>query len=163
MTIPHFTRFLFVLSICFLFGFRNQFITQMSADKMQSQSDMQIAADIFRLINAHRAALGLKPLELSHAASSVAAAHSNNMASGKTAFGHDGFQKRIKAIAGQAGFITASGENVAYGAMGAKEVVDTWLHSPEHKRNIEGDYSLTGIGVAKGKRGVIYFTEIFTR
>lgn len=119
--------------------------------------------EIFSYINLHRKSAGLKPLQLSNIESSEAAQHSSNMASGKIPFGHGGFSKRIKAIEGRLGSTTASAENVAYGQMGAKEVVDTWLHSPEHKKNIEGDYSLTGVGVAKGKKGMIYFTEIFTR
>jgi hypothetical protein len=35
------------------------------------------------------------------------------------------------------------------GPMGAREVVDGWLHSPGHRRNIEGDFRLTGIGLAE--------------
>lgn len=163
MIISRFVHFSILLSICFLFGFKNANTIQQPAYKTRSASVAQIATDIFRLVNAHRAGLGLKQLESNVTESSVAAAHSSNMALGKTAFGHDGFQQRIKSIAGRLGYISASGENVAYGQMGAKEVVDTWLHSPEHKKNIEGDYSLTGIGVAKGKKGMIYFTEIFTR
>jgi uncharacterized protein YkwD len=163
MVISRFIQFSFSISIYFLFGFKNTSSIQQPNDKKEVLSVGQIETDIFRLINAHRAALGLKLLELNNTESSSAAAHSNNMASGKTAFGHDGFQKRIKSIAAQLGNITASAENVAYGQMGAKEVVDTWLHSPDHKRNIEGNFSLTGIGVAKGKKGMIYFTEIFTR
>jgi uncharacterized protein YkwD len=163
MIIFRFVHFYVALGCCFLFGFKNPLTVQQPNDKKQTLSVTQIETDILKLINAHRAALGLTLLELNNTESSAAATHSNNMASGKISFGHDGFQKRIKTIARQLGNITASAENVAYGQMGAKEVVDTWLHSPEHKRNIEGDYSLTGIGVAKGKKGMIYFTEIFTR
>ena len=51
----------------------------------------------------------------------------------------------------------------APGPMGAREVVDGWLHSPGHRRNIEGDFRLTGIGLAEGSNGMIYFTQIFVR
>jgi len=47
--------------------------------------------------------------------------------------------------------------------MTAREVVDGWLHSPGHKRNIEGDFIFTGIGHARDKKGDIYFTQIFSR
>jgi uncharacterized protein YkwD len=47
--------------------------------------------------------------------------------------------------------------------MSAKEVVEGWLNSPGHKRNIEGDFTLTGIGVAKNNKGIIYYTQIFTK
>jgi uncharacterized protein YkwD len=45
----------------------------------------------------------------------------------------------------------------------AHKVVDGWLHSPGHKKNIEGDYNFTGIGVSKDKNGRIYYTQIFLR
>lgn len=60
------------------------------------------------------------------------------------------------------GWITASAENVAYGQLSAKEVVKGWLNSPGHKKkNIEDNYTLTGIGVYTDKKGVIFFTQIF--
>jgi uncharacterized protein YkwD len=119
--------------------------------------------DILNYVNLHRKSLQLKPLQLNAIESTVAGTHSSNMASGKTPFGHAGMQKRINIISRQLGFISSSGENVAFGQMNAKEVVNTWLASPGHRRNIEGDYILTGIGVAKDKKGNVYYTEIFTR
>ncbi len=85
------------------------------------------------------------------------------MAKGKVPFGHEGLQSRAKAIQKQIRTVTAVGENVASGPMTAKEAVEGWLQSPGHKRNIEGDFTLTGIGWAKGKQGMIYFTQIFSK
>ena len=45
--------------------------------------------------------------------------------------------------------------------MNAKQVVNMWLNSDGHRKNIEGNYNLTGIGVVKGKDGALYFTQIF--
>jgi len=84
------------------------------------------------------------------------------MASGKVAFGHDGFEKRAKAIQKELGSMEI-GENVASGSMTAREVVDGWLNSPGHKKNIEGHFVLTGIGYSRDKKGDIYFTEIFSK
>ncbi len=36
-----------------------------------------------------------------------------------------------------------------------------WLRSPGHRENIEGAYDLTGIGVARSRQGVYYFTQLF--
>jgi uncharacterized protein YkwD len=47
------------------------------------------------------------------------------------------------------------------GSTTAREVVDNWLKSPMHKKNIEGAFNLTGIGVAADKKGTLYFTQIF--
>ena len=121
------------------------------------------AEDILHFVNLHRKSKGLKPLVMNAFESSVALQHSRNMASGKTPFGHKGMDARIKTIGKELGPLSAAGENVAYGSMSAEEVVDGWLHSPGHKRNIEGDFSLTGIACAKDKKGMIYYTEIFTK
>jgi uncharacterized protein YkwD len=95
--------------------------------------------------------------------SSVALGHSRDMLSGKSPFGHDGFRERIDVIREKLGTIHVAAENVASGPMSAREVVDGWLHSPGHRRNIEGDFRLTGIGLAFGANGMIYFTQIFMK
>ncbi len=85
------------------------------------------------------------------------------MANKSVAFGHDGFDNRIDVIISKIGRINAAAENVAYGQMNASTVVNGWLRSPGHKKNIEGDYNLTGIGVYKDANGTIYFTQIFLK
>jgi len=122
-----------------------------------------IEEDILYYVNKDRKSKGLGLLKLNQIESSVANEHSRNMATGKVAFGHDGLTARAKKIRKQLGGISMVGENVASGQMTAKEAVEGWLQSPGHKRNIEGDFTLTGIGWAKGKKGMIYFTQIFTK
>lgn len=119
---------------------------------------------ILYYVNQHRKSIGKPALEMLDAASTQAATHSRNMAQKKTPFSHDGFEARFAAIKKQTG-VSYNGvaENVAYGEMTAEEVVDGWLHSPGHKKNIEGDYNLTGIGVSKDKNGTVYYTQIFLR
>jgi uncharacterized protein YkwD len=119
-------------------------------------------ADILRFVNEDRKQHNLPMLQINDRESSLAEKHSTNMADGKTKFGHDGFEKRAKTIQKELGSVEV-GENVAEGQMTAREVVDGWLNSPGHKRNIEGNFTLTGIGYAVNKKGIIYFTEIFSR
>lgn len=104
----------------------------------------------------------LPPLQMNELESSLASKHSQDMANGKVKFGHDGFNSRAKTIQKAFGS-TAIGENVASGKMTAREVVNGWLNSPGHKKNIEGDFNLTGIGYALDRKGDIYFTQIFSR
>jgi uncharacterized protein YkwD len=158
-------KFLFALNIFLLLSFRNieHVHLRNGEDDVHSTLASNAEQAIFDYINLHRKSIGLKPLQLNYIESAAAAKHSYNMASGKISFGHAGFQKRIKTISGQLGNVEASAENVAEGAMSAREVVNVWLQSPEHKKNIEGDYVLTGIGIAKSRKGVMYFTEIFTK
>ncbi len=116
---------------------------------------------ILELVNEHRQSIGKGPLQMIDIASSQAAQHSRDMMNGSTPFGHEGFDNRVDIVKKSTGFISAAAENVAYGQLTADEVVNGWLHSPGHRKNIEGDYNLTGIGVAQNNQGVIYFTQIF--
>jgi uncharacterized protein YkwD len=122
-----------------------------------------VSRQILVFVNEYRRSKGLPALQANSFISSVALGHSRDMLTGKTPFGHDGFRDRINRISGQLGKLHVAAENVASGPMGAREVVDGWLHSPGHRRNIEGDFRLTGIGLAEGRNGMIYFTQIFVR
>ena len=122
-----------------------------------------MSSDILRFVNQHRRSIGLPGLQANSFISSVALGHSRDMLTGRSPFGHDGFKDRIDQIKGRLGTLHVAAENVASGPMGAREVVDGWLHSPGHRRNIEGDFHLTGIGVATASNGMVYFTQIFIK
>lgn len=116
---------------------------------------------ILVLINQHRKQKGLPALENNVVIGVEARRHTVSMASHKTPFGHNGFSYRTKVITSKIPGITATAENVAFGSKTAREVVDGWLDSPGHKKNIEGRFRLTGIGVARDDKSVLYFTQIF--
>jgi uncharacterized protein YkwD len=121
-----------------------------------------MAAEILKYVNEDRREHNLPALQMNSIESQLAEKHSRDMATGKVKFGHDGFNSRAKTIQKALGSM-AIGENVASGSMTAREVVDGWLKSPGHKKNIEGNFKLTGIGYAHNKKGDIYFTQIFSR
>jgi uncharacterized protein YkwD len=133
------------------------------APAMAPHPPPSMSADILRYVNQHRRSMGLSALRPDSFISSVALDHSRDMLSGKTPFGHEGFPQRIDIIRKRLGPLHVAAENVASGPMSAREVVDGWLHSPGHRRNIEGDFRLTGIGLAARADGMIYFTQIFVR
>ena len=116
---------------------------------------------ILTLINQHRKAKGLPALASNPVIEVEARRHTMAMASHRSPFGHDGFSYRSKVITSKVPGVSATAENVAYGSQSAKEVVDGWLKSPGHKKNIEGKFRLTGIGVARDEKSVLYFTQIF--
>jgi len=120
-------------------------------------------SDILTLINQHRKEVGLGVLQTLDVANTEAQQHSADMVKDRTPFGHEGFENRVADIRKVTGFIRGAAENVAYGQLTAAQVVDGWLHSPGHKKNIEGDYNLTGIGTVQREDGVIYFTQIFIK
>lgn len=126
-------------------------------------STATMSADIINGVNAYRKSKGLAPMQLLALAASEASKHSSNMAGKKIAFGHSGFNLRALAIANELKGTSSTGENVAFGKMTWKQVIDAWLKSPEHKANIEGDFNYTGVGVAKDSKGVVYYTQIFVK
>ena len=133
-------------------------VTAASADELEHY--------VHRLVNEHRVAQGLKPLAFKPEISAVARRHSRNMATGRVGFGHGGIERRRQEISR---FIARAGvgENVAMVPGGSSRVgavaVSDWLESPGHRRNIEGSYDLTGVGIAQGPAGRYYFTQLFVR
>ena len=76
---------------------------------------------------------------------------------------HRGFEARVKEIARRIPY-NNSAENVAmnWGFLDpASKFVEGWLASPGHLENIEGNYTMTGIGVALSADSTYYATQIF--
>ena len=120
--------------------------------------------EVLKYTNQFRKSKGLKALELRDDLNAIARKHSEDMASGRRRFGHDGYDLRVskikKTIKPCDGYVA---ENVAYGASNGKEAVDIWKKSSAHRKNMLGDYIYIGIGTARNKKGVIYYTQIFVR
>ncbi|MEW5860102.1 MAG: CAP domain-containing protein [Cyanobacteriota bacterium] len=117
------------------------------------------------LINQYRKSQNLPPLTLDPRISKEARSHSQAMANGAVPFSHNGFEQRAKAIDKSISYSGAS-ENVAYNqgfSDPAKQAVEGWLKSPGHLKNIQGQYDLTGVGVAKNAKGEYYLTQIFIK
>ena len=145
-------------------------ITQIIEQKEQnnlivsSNQDLEYLEQLaYQQINQYRQSINLPPLKLNNSITQQSRIHSENMAQGKTAFSHDGFEQRVDAI-GTTVVYRSAAENVAYNmgyADPVKSAVDGWLKSPGHYKNIVGDFNLTGVGVAKNAQGEYYFTQIF--
>ncbi len=117
---------------------------------------------ILQEINNYRQSKNLPLLEMNAVVSREARKHSADMASGKSAFGHDGFDDRVGVINKQIAGSRKFAENVAYGHLSAREVVGIWLNSAGHRHNIEGPtFNLTGIGTSTRDDGTIFFTQLF--
>lgn len=138
-------------------------LTILPSPTIQPIIPSKIEKDIFDLINAYRKKKNLPQLVWNENVALAASKHSKAMAAKKTPFGHPDFEQRMKAIKIPDVTLIGWSENVASGQLTAKEVVDGWLKSPGHKKNIVGMFHYTGIGVAKNKAGKLYFTQIFVR
>jgi len=125
------------------------------------RSTTDIEREVFERINDYRRSQGLPPLAHSDRLAEVARRHSADMAAGHVPFGHTGFHERA---AGLDGYRSIS-ENVAFNNYpdtgSAQRAVEGWISSPEHHKSIVGAYEVTGIGVARGPRGRIFYTQLF--
>lgn len=127
----------------------------------QQTDNQAIQKTIFESVNAYRTEHGLNALKLDSFISEVARKHSLNMAEHKTPFGHNEFNNRMKTIFSHYGQTYSMAENVAFTEFEPTTVTQMWLHSRGHRKNIEGNYNLTGIGYVRDKFGRSYVTQIF--
>jgi uncharacterized protein YkwD len=132
-----------------------------SANAQGTRSYDNLSDEILKYINEYRAEKGLGPLKNDPTVCKGAEVHSRDMATHRVPFGHDGFDERMAKITSLVSPANGWAENVAYGPLNAKEVVDMWLNSPGHKKNIEGNYNTCGIGIVRSNDGALYFTHIF--
>lgn len=122
-------------------------------------------SEVLRLVNLERAAVGAPPLALDPLLTLAAQRHSNDMAA-KGFMSHTGSNgstpwDRIKAT-GYAGMSLA--ENVAAGHLSPNAVMNAWMSSDGHRRNIlNPNYRAIGIGIAYNPNAQFryYWTQNF--
>lgn len=125
-------------------------------DTMQAESDLIAAHNKTRVANQ-------KPvLILNELLMKAAAVHSEDMAN-KTFMSHTGSDWSSPATRmARTGYkAQAGGENVAGGYSTVKAVMDGWMKSAGHRRNILGNYRDFGVAVRIGKNGTAYWTAVF--
>jgi uncharacterized protein YkwD len=154
-----FVAFTFTLGSC----------TTDSTNEMEEMSAMYNEVDntqytameleMLKLINEHRASLGLKALKTcAHATMKIREHNQYMMDQGEIS--HDNFDDRATYLK-KVEHSKKVGENVASGDRTAKAVVDGLLNSPGHKANIEGNYSHIGLAVTTSNENRIYFGQLF--
>ena len=137
-------------------------LVQKDSAVVQTQMEM----DAFHRINQSRVANSLPPLTWSNAVATQARNHSMDMANQVVPFGHQGMDVRDANLIQSIPSLMRYRENIAYNSGDsnpAATAVSGWLKSQKNYKNIMGDYSLTGIGVAKNSQGRYYFTQIFIK
>lgn len=110
---------------------------------------------LLNLHNKERADRRMSLLQLDQTLSDAAQKYAEEMArTGK--FEHGNVAKRIGS-----GWM-AYGENIAMGQTSNEEVMNDWMDSIGHKRNIlNKNFQLIGIGIAKNSNGEIYWVVDF--
>jgi len=121
-----------------------------------------IENEILKLVNNHRASLGLSTLSTLNIISGVADGHTNYMIE-VGGINHDNFSQSSEYLKKQAHAISV-GENVAYGFNTAQGVFNGWLNSQAHRNVIENpNYTHFGISTDSDNENKNYFTQIFIK
>ncbi len=119
--------------------------------------------EVITLVNEHREIEELNALYIHDALVELAREHSMDMALGVLPLGHDGFEERTEEALDcfeHSTYAIAENVGMARGDGASQEAVEMWLESTGHRDNIEGPYTLSGIGSYE-RDGAIYFTQIF--
>jgi len=124
--------------------------------------DKPFEIEIMNLINEYRVDKGLTPLEKQNGIVKLKAKEHNMYMIKKSAISHDLFYERSNNIIKK---IKAKrvGENVASGYNNAERLVNAWIASPKHKKNILGDFNKFNISVEFSQNKVMYCTNIFIK
>ncbi len=146
-------------------------ITHLNADNKLSKSsddsvNLSFALEqaIYDQINQYRLQNGLPILQLNLSVSDIARSHSLAIANGNSGFSHDGYEQRTQLISTVVKW-EAIGENLAFNNFEnpAETAISGWIQSPLHLDNILGEFTLTGVGIAKSGYGDYIITQIFVR
>lgn len=111
-----------------------------------------VRREVLALINAERAKVRARPLTLEPRLAVAAQRHADDMLK-RGYFAHESPEgKSVRQRAKEAGYTWhAVGENIAEGQLSAAQVVEAWMNSPEHRRNIlDRDFVHMGLGLALG-------------
>lgn len=129
----------------------------------EAQSDnTEMCLDILHLLNEHRLKLNLPKLLIHAQVQQPALVHSQNIASKKIPLGYSGLKEKIGILVKDLG-ATAVAANLAQSPPNPERIVDTWLASEAHRKNVEADYTHTGIGIANNPEGEYFITQILVR
>lgn len=132
-----------------------------SQENIEKQEAQTINNEILKLVNAHRVNLGKTVLIKNELATQLANDHSEYMIN-QNEISHDNSDERGLRLINEEQ-ANKVGENVAYRYKNAEEVMEAWLNSSGHKKNIEADYTHIGISAVKNNDGIYYFTQVFFR
>lgn len=119
--------------------------------------------EVVDLVNVERSKQGISPLTLDAQVSSVATKKSQDMIDNNY-FDHNSptYGSPFDMMKKFGISYKTAGENIAMGQKTPKEVVNAWMNSEGHRKNIlNSKFTKIGVGVAKNSKGQIYWTQMF--
>jgi uncharacterized protein YkwD len=122
--------------------------------------------EVVRLVNTHRQSIGVDAMGSNTMLNQAAQRHSCFMAAYNTMSHTGGPQPEYREMANRVtktGYqFSRVGENVAAGQPTAESVMEAWLNSPGHRRNIENaEFDEIGLGIKSSETGLRYWTQVF--
>lgn len=154
-------RLLILLCVLILTSCSSNNDVEIVNDTPTTITEKAIEADILNLVNNYRIANGYTALHKLNIVKSQTYDHTSYMID-EDKISHDFFYDRKTYLIENAN-ATQVGENVAYGYSNAEAVVNAWIKSDGHKKNIEGNFTHFNISAEKGNNGKWYFTNIFIK
>ncbi|SNR16232.1 CAP domain-containing protein [Tenacibaculum jejuense] len=124
-------------------------------------NEVDYETQILNLLNKHRTDNGLAELAVLDIIKTQTEAHTDYMI-GKGDISHDNFSDRSDFLQQNAD-ARSTAENVAFGYNNAQSLVNAWINSDGHRRNIEGNFTHFNITAKQNKNGAWYYTNIFIR
>ena len=118
---------------------------------------------ILKGVNVEREKNNLKPLKINNRLNKIAIVKAKDMAKDKK-MSHTSkkFGATFNLIKKENIHFTKAAENIASGHKTPEFVVERWLKSKGHRKNILGkDYRFIGIGKASDNEGKLYWVQIF--
>jgi len=119
-----------------------------------------IELELTKLVNNYRSQKDLPKLEVLNLISIEAESHSLYMLNNEV-LSHDNFEIRTQNLIDKTGAKNVA-ENVAFGYQSAESLLEGWLKSPDHCKNIEARYfTHFGVSAKINEDGNYYVTQIF--
>ena len=142
--------------------------TDMSKEDTSSQTNKQISSmkkEVVNLVNQERQKRGLKPYQHYSKLANVAQKKAEDMRDNNY-FSHQSptYGSPFEMMKEFNIQYSAAGENIARGQRTAEEVMNSWMNSPGHRKNILSEkYTHIGVGLAKKSQGTNYWVQMFIR
>lgn len=138
--------------------------TETTTQAQNNSANKTIEQQVVDLVNKHRAENGLNPLKINSSVSRVAQAKSEDMRD-KNYFDHTSptYGSPFEMLKSFGVSYKTAGENIAKGQKTAEAVVNAWMNSEGHRKNIlNANFEKIGIGYATGN-GTTYWTQMFIK
>lgn len=134
----------------FLFAWpRSEYFARQTAGLTDRQA---VRDSMLAIVNAARTVEGRPPLVLDPQLNAAAQAHAEDMLK-RTFYSHQSPEGSLPRRRVEAAGVSADviGENIAAGQTSTENVMEAWMHSSDHRRNIlEPRYTHLGVGLAVG-------------